>query len=287
MATRRRGSQSLSPWQYAVIDEPRATAPGLRAEYPGPCPAILVPLGSQNPRVRSRCPGPRPSLPRREAPALTSALSRSLRAAEHAQLPTSPPRPNYVSQNAPRTSPSASLPFPHPRLCFHPSPPVPRGSVVHNDQVTFPPPLPALPASDPGLWAPVNVRKLLRGQPTPAQPSQTRMPPTTFPSILYGPSGGRVLHQSLPSLGRRQPASPWQPPAQGALLLHRPPGQQNGARFGPVLPGRCSRPGPPCARARRDFPLCSQAVGGPGRLHSNRLDRHGGLQGNPRDLAGV
>lgn len=113
----------------AVIDRPRKHGRA-RRECPGPFSALSIPQGSH--------PGPHPSLSLERTPPSPPHSAGRSSAPEHAHSSTSPPGPDYVSQNALCTSPSASLPFPHPLLCFHPPPSVPWGSVVPNDQVTLP-----------------------------------------------------------------------------------------------------------------------------------------------------
>lgn len=98
----------------AVIDGPRKLDRA-RRECPGPISALSIPQGSRHP-------GPHPSLSLERTPPSPPHSAGRSSAPEHAHSPTSPPRPDYVSQNALCTSPSASLPFSHPFLCFHPPP---------------------------------------------------------------------------------------------------------------------------------------------------------------------
>lgn len=163
----------------AVIDGPRKLDRA-RRECPGPISALSIPQGSRHP-------GPHPSLSLERTPPSPPHSAGRSSAPEHAHSPTSPPRPDYVSQNALCTSPSASLPFSHPFL-FPPSFPFPGVSLFPTIRSHSRPPLYALSASDPSVQAPVDLRKLLRGQQTAAPPPKPHIPPTTFPSILYGPS---------------------------------------------------------------------------------------------------
>lgn len=132
-------------------------------------PAQTFPGGGPHPHLRAQ----------RAAPALLSMRTRRL------PLPsrTMSPRMLYAPAQAP-PCPSPTLASVSTLLLLFP-----RGSVVPNDQVTLPDASSCGPASDPGVRAPVDVRKLLKGQRTATPPSQLRMPPTTFPSVSPGFQG--------------------------------------------------------------------------------------------------
>lgn len=133
-----RGLQALSPWQPA----PCATTQGQFAGSARPLP-----------RAPQDCrPGPCPNLPGRGAPAFTSALSWPHRAPEHAHSSASPPGQTI----APRVLRAAARA------------PV---SILASVSTLLPPVaplsglcLPALRASLPGVPAPVDASKLLRGK---------------------------------------------------------------------------------------------------------------------------
>nr|XP_039321721.1 uncharacterized protein LOC120362715 [Saimiri boliviensis boliviensis] len=150
-------------------------------------------------------------------PALTSALSWPLRAPEHAQSSTSPSPLDYVSQDAPRTSSSASLPFPHPRLRFYTLSSRPLWvAVVAMIRSHSWPLLPMLPSSNPY----VDVCKLLGDNRRQYRLPDRACPPPRFPQFsTVLPEISRVLHQSRPSLELRRPTSPWQRSAGMGLLL--------------------------------------------------------------------
>lgn len=149
------------------------------------------------------------------------------------------------------------MPFPHPRLLSHP-PPGPRGSVVPTIRSHARPPLPALPASEPGVHAPSTCASFSGGNEQQRRLPNRACPPPRFPQFFMDlPGISRVLHQSPLSLGRRQPASPWQPFCRKrGHVFHRPPALQIAKRLGPVPSGKCSWLGPPCALAPRHVPLC-------------------------------
>lgn len=122
-----------------------------------------------------------------------------------------------------------SLPFLHPRLRFYSLFPSPGDSGGRNNEVAL------LAVSSHTLRlesrrpASADVRKLLGGQRTAVPPSRSRMPPTTFSSILYGPSLDLQGSAPITALTRTPSASPspWQHPAGRASPLP-PPGPLNG-----------------------------------------------------------
>lgn len=197
----------------------------LAEECLGPSSALRVPLGSRNPRVRGRRPGPRPSLPRSEVPALTSTLSGPLRAPTHAHSPTAPSPDGPCLPECSTHQPECHLALPPPSPPFPPSTRSPRGSVVPTIRSHARPPLPALPASDPGVHAPPTCASFSGGNGRQRRLPNRACPPPRFPQFFMGVPGiSRVLHQSPLSLGRRQPTSPWQPFCRKrGQVFHRPP----------------------------------------------------------------
>lgn len=171
----------------SVTDGPQATGPGPpggSAQVPAPHSQSRKAAGIHESAAATQVPAQ--TFPG-EVPALTSALSGPLPAllrmrTRRLPLPgrTVSPRMLYAPAQAP------PCPSPYPRLCFHPPPRSPGVALFPTIWLHSRTPLPAVPATDPGVRAPADVRKLLRGQRTAAPPSQRRMPPTTFPSILSG-----------------------------------------------------------------------------------------------------
>lgn len=151
-------------------------------------------------------------------------------------------------------------PCPSPTLAsFSTLSPVPRGSVVAKIRSDDRPPLPALPASDPGVHAPSTCATFFGDSGQQHRLPNRACPPPRFPQFFTGlPEISRVLHQLPLSLRRRQITSPWKPPAEKVgHRLHRPLGLQIEKRLGPGLSGKCSRMRRPCALASRDaVPLC-------------------------------
>lgn len=233
-------------------------------ERPGPCSALLVPLG--------RRPGPCPHLPDRGAPALTSALSGPLRAPEHARSRLPPPRRTL----SPRMlhAPARAPPRPSRKLVSVSAllPLSPGAASFATIGSHSGPRLPALPASHPSVRGPSTRASFPGGNrrqhrlPNSACPPQ-RLPP--FSTRLLGIS--RTLNQSRPSLGFRQPLSPWQPPAETGPPVPSPTGPQAslsrfrpGEGLSPAVSGR--RGGRPSARVRatRRCSFVQRTVGGPG-----------------------
>lgn len=117
----------------------------------------------------------------------------------------------------------------------------------------FRPPIPVLPASAPGVWGPSDVRKPLRGEPAAALPSNRACLPRLPRSSCSAPI--TVLAKT--------PSAPVSTAAPAEICGGAPPAHRWEEGLGPELPGRCSQPGPPCARAHRDGRSCWQAVGVP------------------------
>lgn len=117
-------------------------------------------------------------------------------------------RLHFPDYSARSSSPSALPPPPPPFLPFFLSP----GDYAGNDQVA----LLAFSSHTPRLKSrrlgPVDVRNPLWGQRMAAPPSRQRMPPTTFLSILCGPSQDLQGSAPITALTRTPSASsPWQP----------------------------------------------------------------------------
>lgn len=107
-------------------------------------------------------------------------------------------------------------PCPSPTLAsFSPLLPFPGVALFATIRSHARPPLPALPASDPGVRAPSTCASFSGGHGQQHRLPNRACPPPRLPQFLTGlPGISRVLHQSLLSLGRRQPMSPWEPFAE-------------------------------------------------------------------------
>ena len=238
-----RGLQALSPWQPAVIAARRATTPGPSAGSARPLPRAPRPAGLPSGSLS------KPSRPRGPRLHLGAQLAApGSRACALADLPSGP---DYSSQSAPRSSASAaSRPRPPPVFTLASvSTLLPlwcRAVFFRTVGPLSGPCLPALPASLPGVPAPVDASKLL-GEMRPAPPSGQRMLPSKLTEVSTGLPGVRALHQSRPSLGRPQPPSPWRLPAETGSPLPPPWGPQTSLPFllppPPIPPSPLQRAG--------------------------------------------
>lgn len=186
-------------------------------------------------------------------------LSRPLRAPKHAHSPTSPSPAGLCLPECSTHQPECHLALPLPSPPFPPSPLFPGVALFAKIRSHDRPPLPALPASDPGVHAPSTCATFFGDSGQQHRLPNRACPPSRFPQFFTGlPGISRVLHQLPLSLRRRQITSPWQPPAEKVgHRLHRPLGLQIEKRLGPGLSGKCSRMRRPCALASRDdVPLC-------------------------------
>lgn len=203
--------------QGPVLRSPFRRAAGTHESEPPP----------RSPPKPSRCRGLRPHL---------GSVGRS-RSPEPVRSPTCPPRPGRVSERSVRQPQRLlALPQPSPVCTLFPGVALFPAARSHSR-----PPLPALPASDPVIGAPVDLRKLL-GAPDSGAASRPRMPP----ALSLTPPWASGLAGSAPITAlatTRSGGPPWQPAETGGGAPLTPAGTAEKARLRRAPAGRRGRPG--------------------------------------------